>query len=121
MVITLVAVGLVRRRQYGRRGHRAVMQVRVAASIPCWEGPAPRTGLVRRDMPVVAAMVALMHSQRRRLVIVPGLQPIIWLFNGVIQHGFLQWPDLVHEAASPAGEVPGCALVGALPDRGVPS
>jgi hypothetical protein len=27
-------------------------------------------------------------------VIVLGLQPIIWLSNGVIQHGFLQWLDL---------------------------
>jgi hypothetical protein len=49
--------------------------------------------LSAEDMPVARAMVELVRSQRRWVVIAFGFLPIIWLFNGLIQHGFDRWFD----------------------------
>jgi hypothetical protein len=91
--ITIVAMGILVRRQYRRPRFRRVMQYgwrrrsRIAKDL--------RRGraLSADDMPVARAMVELVLSRRRWSLIILWLLPIIWLFNGLIQHGFLQWFD----------------------------
>jgi hypothetical protein len=42
-------------------------------------------------MPVAAAMVDSMRTQRRRQVILFWVMPFILVFNGLMQHGALRW------------------------------
>jgi MFS family permease len=93
-VICLAATAWWVRRQYRRPVYRRVMQYgwrrrrRVVKDL--------RRGrpLCAEDQSVAAALVNLLRSQHRWVVILYGLLPVIWLFNGLIQHGFLRWFDL---------------------------
>lgn len=98
VVLPLVVVGIVlapmmlwARRQYRRPAYRRVMQYgwrrrrRVVKEL--------RRGrlLPAEDMPMAAALVDLLRSQRRLRVVIFGAMLVNFLLQGLVQHGFLRW------------------------------
>jgi hypothetical protein len=91
MVITVVAMGLVMRRQYRRPGYRRVMQYgwRRRSRV----GKDLRRGRVlsAEDMPVAAALVDLIRPQRVWLPILYVAIALSNVLNGFTRHGYSRW------------------------------
>jgi cytochrome bd-type quinol oxidase subunit 2 len=91
MGIMVVAMLLLVRRQYRRPGYRRVMQYGWRRRSRVGKDMRRGRTLSPEDMPVAAAMVDSMRSQRRWLVILIVLMPASFAINGLNHHGFLRW------------------------------
>jgi hypothetical protein len=89
--IMLLSIVLLMRREFRKPNYRRVAQYgwrrrRGVVKDLCHDRP-----LSAADLPVAAAMVDSMRSQRRRQVILFWVMPVIFVFNGLMQHGALRW------------------------------
>lgn len=86
-----MAAALGVRWQYRRPGYRRVMQYGFGRRRRVMKDLRRGRTLSAEDLRVASAMIDLMQSQRRWLIVLFVLMPSSSLVNGMLQHGFLRW------------------------------
>jgi len=92
--VVLGATVLLMRWQSGRPANRRVLQYGRQRRRRVVKDLLHGRTLSAQDLPVATAMVSFVRAQRRQQVILYCLLPVIFVFNGLIQHGALRWFQL---------------------------
>ena len=78
-------------RLYRRPAYRRVMQYGWSRRRRVVKALVRGRPLAAEDMPVATAIVELQKSQSRWLVVLYGVMPFLFVFNGFNQQGYLRW------------------------------